>query len=60
MLDIEAQIFNVYNHQNLGLPDNQGAINSPVSGFLPREIQLRGQIHFLIGLAFESLKGDVT
>ena len=30
MLDIEAQIFNVYNHQNLALPNNKVIITQPL------------------------------
>ena len=56
VLDIEAQIFNVYNHQNLGLPNNQGIITAPVGassieatslpGSLPRMIQLQAKFIF--------------
>ena len=46
VLDIEAQIFNVYNHQNLSLPNNTGVITSPVSGSLPRLIQLQAKYIF--------------
>ena len=44
VLDIEAQIFNVYNHQNLGLPNSQGVITSGVG--LPRLIQLQAKYIF--------------
>ncbi len=43
-LDFEAQIFNIYNHQNLGLPNRQGIILSPIGQ--PRTIQLQAKIVF--------------
>lgn len=46
VLDIEAQIFNVYNHQNLGLPNVNGIITTPLSGSLPRMIQLQAKYIF--------------
>jgi hypothetical protein len=45
-LDIEAQIFNVYNHQNLALPNNKGIITQPLGGTLPRLIQLQAKFIF--------------
>ncbi len=45
-LDIEAQVFNVYNHQNLALPNNHGIISHPLSGSLPRLIQLQAKFIF--------------
>jgi hypothetical protein len=45
-LDIEAQIFNVYNHQNLALPNTHGIISRPLSGSLPRMIQLQAKYVF--------------
>ncbi|MEO6830040.1 MAG: hypothetical protein ABI164_09540, partial [Acidobacteriaceae bacterium] len=44
VLDIEAQIFNVYNHQNLALPNNNGIISGTVG--LPRLIQLQAKFIF--------------
>lgn len=50
VLDIEAQIFNVYNHQNLALPNTQGIITQPLiqaSGQpQPRLIQLQAKYIF--------------
>jgi hypothetical protein len=51
MLDIEAQIFNVYNHQNLALPNNKGIITQPIKvGPLnqpqPRQVQLQAKFIF--------------
>ncbi|HWF67915.1 MAG TPA: hypothetical protein VN670_11445, partial [Acidobacteriaceae bacterium] len=46
VLDIEAQIFNVYNHQNLGLPNNRGVILRTNSGAVPRTIQLQAKYIF--------------
>lgn len=43
-LQLEAQVFNIYNHINLGLPNNQGAITSQTGG--SRLIQLQGKIVF--------------
>jgi len=44
VLDIEAQVFNVYNHQNLGQPNNHGVISNGVG--LPRMIQLQAKYIF--------------
>ncbi|MEO6829144.1 MAG: hypothetical protein ABI164_04990 [Acidobacteriaceae bacterium] len=55
VLNLEAQIFNVYNHQNLGLPNTKGIITSPLSqgyfvngssGAVPRTIQLQAKFVF--------------
>lgn len=51
MLDIEAQIFNVYNHQNLALPNNKGIITQPLKVGRavqpqPRLIQLQAKFIF--------------
>jgi hypothetical protein len=46
VLDIEAQIFNAYNHQNLALPNNSGTISQVVSGSSPRLIQLQAKYIF--------------
>jgi hypothetical protein len=46
VLDIEAQIFNVYNHQNLSLPNTNGIITAPLAGSLPRLIQLQAKYTF--------------
>ncbi len=46
VLDIEAQIFNVYNHQNLALPGNKGNITQPLGSSLPRLIQLQAKFIF--------------
>ncbi len=43
-LRIEAQIFNLLNHKNFGLPNNAGVINSGVG--TPRLVQLQGRIDF--------------
>lgn len=43
-LRIEAQIFNLLNHKNFGLPNNQGVINGGVG--LPRLVQFQGKIEF--------------
>ena len=43
-LQLEAQVFNIYNHINLALPNNQGAITSQTGG--SRLIQLQGKIVF--------------
>ncbi|MEO6828883.1 MAG: hypothetical protein ABI164_03670, partial [Acidobacteriaceae bacterium] len=43
-LDFEAQIFNIYNHQNLGLPNRKGIITLPIG--TPRTIQLQAKIMF--------------
>jgi hypothetical protein len=44
VLDIEAQVFNVYNHQNLALPNSQGIITQSIG--LPRTIQLQAKYIF--------------
>ena len=54
VLDIEAQFFNVYNHQNLALPGATGVISAPInqgsnigsSGAVPRTIQLQAKYIF--------------
>ncbi|MGB6302237.1 MAG: TonB-dependent receptor [Acidobacteriaceae bacterium] len=51
VLDMEAQVFNIYNHQNLGMPNTQGAITTTaggagVNGAYPRTIQLQAKIVF--------------
>ena len=51
VLDFEAQFINVYNHQNLSLPGNQGNITglaggTCVNGACPRTIQLQAKIIF--------------
>ena len=46
VFDMEAQFFNVYNHQNLGLPNSHGIILTNVSGYTPRTIQLQAKFHF--------------
>jgi hypothetical protein len=51
-LRIEAQIFNLLNHKNFGLPNNQGVISTGVggapgtSGAPARTVQLQGKIEF--------------
>jgi hypothetical protein len=42
--DFEAQVFNIYNHQNLGLPNRKGIITRPIG--TPRTIQLQAKILF--------------
>lgn len=44
VMDFEAQIFNIYNHQNLGMPNNHGIINAPIG--MPRTIQLQAKFEF--------------
>jgi hypothetical protein len=44
VLDIEAQVFNAYNHQNLALPNNKGIITAPIGS--PRLIQLQAKFIF--------------
>lgn len=44
VLDFEAQIFNVYNHQNLAMPSKTGVITRSIG--TPRTIQLQGKIIF--------------
>jgi hypothetical protein len=46
VFDMEAQFFNVYNHQNLGLPNSHGIILTNVSGYTPRTIQLQAKFQF--------------
>lgn len=51
VLDFEAQFFNVYNHQNLGVPRSTGNITNLaggecVNGACPRTIQLQAKIVF--------------
>ena len=43
-LRIEAQIFNLLNHKNFGLPNNAGIINGGVGP--PRIVQFQGKIEF--------------
>ncbi len=43
-LRIEAQLFNLLNHKNFGLPNNLGIINGGVG--LPRTVQFQGKIEF--------------
>ena len=43
-LRIEAQIFNLLNHKNFGLPNNAGIINGGVG--LPRVVQFQGKLEF--------------
>ena len=44
VFDFEAQVFNIYNHQNLGMPNNHGIINAPIG--TPRTIQLQAKFQF--------------
>ena len=44
VFDFEAQVFNIYNHENLGLPNSQGIILRPIGN--PRTIQLQAKILF--------------
>lgn len=46
VMDFEAQIFNVYNHQNLGMPNGHGIINNTMAGSTPRTIQLQAKFMF--------------
>ncbi len=41
---LEAQIFNLLNHKNFGLPNTAGIINSGVG--LPRLVQFQGRLEF--------------
>lgn len=41
---LEAQIFNLLNHKNFGLPNNAGIINAGVG--LPRLVQFQGKLQF--------------
>ncbi|MGH9664692.1 MAG: hypothetical protein ACRD9L_09740, partial [Bryobacteraceae bacterium] len=43
-LRIEAQIFNLLNHKNFALPNNQGVINTGLG--LPRVVQFQGKLEF--------------
>ncbi len=43
-LDLELQVFNVFNHQNLDLPNNQGVITKSIG--TPRQLQFQGKITF--------------
>jgi hypothetical protein len=42
--DLELQVFNVFNHTSLGLPNNLGVITSSISN--PRLLQFQGKITF--------------
>jgi hypothetical protein len=44
VFDFEAQIFNIYNHQNLALPNSRGVITSSIG--TPRTIQLQAKFIF--------------
>ncbi|HWF67508.1 MAG TPA: hypothetical protein VN670_09390 [Acidobacteriaceae bacterium] len=44
VLDFEAQIFNVYNHQNLAMPNKTGVITTAIG--TPRTIQLQAKFIF--------------
>lgn len=46
VMDFEAQIFNVYNHQNLGMPNTHGIITGTMAGSTPRTIQLQAKFQF--------------
>ncbi len=50
VFDFEAQFFNIYNHQNLGLPNSHGIIlymaGNVVQVFTPRTIQLQAKFLF--------------
>ncbi len=51
VLDFESQFFNIYNHQNLGVPTTSGNITKVsggpcVNGACPRTIQLQAKILF--------------
>jgi hypothetical protein len=43
-LRLEAQIFNLMNHKNFGLPNNAGVINGSVGP--PRTVQFQGRLDF--------------
>jgi hypothetical protein len=45
VFDMEAQVFNVYNHQSLGIPGNTGIITVQPVG-VPRTIQLQAKFIF--------------
>ena len=42
--DLEMQVFNVFNHTNLGLPSNGGAISKGIG--TPRLLQFQGKLTF--------------
>jgi hypothetical protein len=44
VFDFEAQVFNIYNHQNLGMPNSTGIINASIG--TPRTIQLQAKFVF--------------
>jgi hypothetical protein len=44
VVNFEAQVFNIYNHQNLGMPNSHGVINAPIG--TPRTIQLQAKFVF--------------
>ena len=46
VFDMEAQVFNVYNHQNLGMPNTHGIITNTMAGSTPRTIQLQAKFLF--------------
>ena len=46
VFDMEAQVFNIYNHQNLGLPNKSGVITKSVGTPGPRTIQLQAKFVF--------------
>ena len=52
VFDFEAQFFNIYNHQNLGLPNNNGVIlytagGQAVNGSIPTNDSVAGEVHLL-------------
>jgi hypothetical protein len=46
VFDFEVQVFNIYNHQNLGVPSKSGVITKPVSTPGPSTIQLQAKFVF--------------
>jgi hypothetical protein len=44
VFDFEAQVFNIYNHQNLGMPNTHGIITAPIG--TTRTIQLQAKFKF--------------
>lgn len=48
MFDFEAQVFNIYNHKNLGMPSKSGVVTKAVSTPVPRTIQLQAKFVFEI------------
>jgi hypothetical protein len=44
VFDFEAQAFNIYNHQNLGMPNTHGIITAPIGS--TRTIQLQAKFKF--------------